>query len=74
MNFSKIVTTRFKPNGLFAQIFTPANFGENAEQVTFWIFWSFVKTSADISVRFFPSDSTVKYLLSHNILHLQPCL
>ena len=42
MTFSKYVTVRFKCHGLFDQIFTPANFGNNAEQVTFRIFWPFV--------------------------------
>ena len=50
--FSKGVTIRFKCHGLFDQMFTPANFGNNAEQVTFRLFWPFVNIPADILVHF----------------------
>ena len=52
-DLQKYVTNRLKFHGLFAQVFTSANFGNNAEQVTFRIFWQFVIISADILVRLF---------------------
>ena len=38
MTFSNSATVRLECHGLFDHLFTPANFGNNAEQATFRLF------------------------------------